>query len=322
MTPEIKISVDLPRGTIQKAQHDSAWKDIIDHFLPHALEICFPDLHRQIDWTREWVGLDKELQSITKETKTGQRYVDKLIRVFLKNGSEPWILIHLEVEQNPGPEFPERMFIYALRLFDKYRRPLASCALLTDNNTHCRPTSYEVGFGGSLLQQKFLLCKLIDFEKERDILESSSNPFATVILFHLDALAAKKLPQEERLRTKISLTKRLYEKGFQKQEIINLFRFLDFSIALSRPLELKYREEVHQIEAKKHMSYVSSIERISMQQGMQQGEYSLLVRLLEHKFKRVPESYRQRLKEADAETLLVWGERVLDSFSLEDVFKS
>ena len=182
-------------NTIKKAQHDSAWKDIMDCYLPQALEICFANLHQQIDWTREWIALDKELQSITKDTETGLRFVDKLVRVHLKDGSEPWVLVHIELEQAARPEFPERMFIYGFRLFDKYRCPLASCGLLTDSNTHFRPTSYEVGFAGSKLRQDFLLCKLLDFEKERDTLESSSNPFSTVILFHLDALKAKKQPK-------------------------------------------------------------------------------------------------------------------------------
>jgi flagellar biosynthesis/type III secretory pathway protein FliH len=89
------------------------------------------------------------------------------------------------------------------------------------------------------------------------------------------------------------------------------------------------------------VSYITSAERIGIkkgyeqgiqhgmqqgiqqgvQQGMQQGEYSLLLRLLEHKFKSVPESYRQRLIGADAETLLIWGERVLDANTLNEIFE-
>jgi hypothetical protein len=255
-----------------KAQHDSAWKDILDHYLPQALEICFPAVYELIDWKREWVALDKELQSVTKISETGQRFVDKLIRVSLKeNGSEQWVLIHMEVEQAPTKAFAERMFIYGIRLFDKYRHPIAGCALLTDDNKNIRPHFYEVGFGGTRLRQDFLLCKLIDFEKNRQDLESSSNPFATVVLFHLDALRAKRLPQKERFYTKINLAKRLYNKGFQKAEITNLFRFLDFSIALTNSLELEYQEEIHQVEVKRNMTYLSNIERASMQRGMEKG---------------------------------------------------
>lgn len=62
-----------------------------------------------------------------------------------------------------------------------------------------------------------------------------------------------------------------------------------------------------------------------MQQGMQQGilrgEYSLLLRQLERKFKVIPKNYRECLTKADMETLLVWGERVLSAKTLDEVFK-
>jgi hypothetical protein len=55
-------------------------------------------------------------------------------------------------------------------------------------------------------------------------------------------------------------------------------------------------------------------------EGMQQGEYSLLLRLIQRKFHEVPESYRKKMAEADAETLLEWGERILDAKYLDDIF--
>jgi hypothetical protein len=58
-----------------------------------------------------------------------------------------------------------------------------------------------------------------------------------------------------------------------------------------------------------------------IKQGMQQGEYSLLLHLIEHKFhQEVPETYRKKMAEADAKTLLKWGKRVLDAKDLDDVF--
>lgn len=59
-----------------------------------------------------------------------------------------------------------------------------------------------------------------------------------------------------------------------------------------------------------------------VQQGMQQGEYAMLLRLLQRKFHRVPQVYLENLVKADADTLLKWGERVLEASSLEEVFKS
>ena len=55
-------------------------------------------------------------------------------------------------------------------------------------------------------------------------------------------------------------------------------------------------------------------------EGCVEGEAVMLLRLLDRKFHPLPESARQRIAAADAETLLVWGERVLDASSLDEVW--
>jgi len=55
-------------------------------------------------------------------------------------------------------------------------------------------------------------------------------------------------------------------------------------------------------------------------EGRMEGEAAVLLRLMERKFHPLSESARQRVADADAETLLVWAERVLDATCLEDVW--
>lgn len=56
--------------------------------------------------------------------------------------------------------------------------------------------------------------------------------------------------------------------------------------------------------------------------GRAKGEAALLLRQLERKFGPLPEPARQRLADADADTLLAWGERLLDAGTLDDVWGS
>ena len=57
-----------------------------------------------------------------------------------------------------------------------------------------------------------------------------------------------------------------------------------------------------------------------IQEGRQEGEAALLLRQLEHKFGRVDPKTRKRVRSADTERLLDWGQRVLTAERLEDVF--
>ncbi len=56
-------------------------------------------------------------------------------------------------------------------------------------------------------------------------------------------------------------------------------------------------------------------------QGVHQGEAAMIIRQLNRRFHQVPESYLSQIQQADAETLLVWGERILEAKTLEEVFE-
>jgi predicted transposase/invertase (TIGR01784 family) len=58
-----------------------------------------------------------------------------------------------------------------------------------------------------------------------------------------------------------------------------------------------------------------------LQEGQKKDEALMLMRLLERKFGPLSDQHRRILEEADAETLLVWGERVLTANCIEDVLE-
>ncbi len=57
------------------------------------------------------------------------------------------------------------------------------------------------------------------------------------------------------------------------------------------------------------------------EQGIQQGEVAFMTRLLKHRFRKIPEAYLARIEQADAETLLLWGEKILEANTLEEIFE-
>lgn len=69
-------------------------------------------------------------------------------------------------------------------------------------------------------------------------------------------------------------------------------------------------------------SKVMTIAESLKQEGRQEGEVTLLVRQLNHRFaNHVTKKYLQLLEQADCETLSEWGENLLDAKTIEDVFK-
>jgi hypothetical protein len=240
---------------------DSPWKEILQHFLREVLAFFFPDLHDAIDWQRGYESLDKELQQIVHDARIRGRLADKLFKVWQKNGREAWFLIHIEVRGQRETEFPERMFVYSYRIYDRYRRPLVSLAVLTDDQPDWRPDRFEHNMWGCSMGIRFRVAKLLDYREQADALERSANPFAAVVLAQLKALEARQAPQS-RWQWKVRLVKRLYERGLSAEEVRQLFRLLDWMLALPQELDEAFHEELYRFQEERRMPYITSIERL------------------------------------------------------------
>lgn len=81
-----------------------------------------------------------------------------------------------------------------------------------------------------------------------------------------------------------------------------------------------FRRDLAEYEASMGNPYITSIERLGIQQGIQQGERALLARMLTKRFGPLPDWAGRRLEQADVQILEHWAERVLDADCLEDVF--
>ncbi|BAU13652.1 hypothetical protein LEP3755_41920 [Leptolyngbya sp. NIES-3755] len=125
-----------------RADYDAAWKGGVEQYLYDFLEFFFPQIHTDIDKQRGFTFLDQELAQLAKESEVSKRYVDKLIKVWLLDGKETWLLIHLEIQSQVDAEFAKRMFSYHYRIFDRYDRQAVSLALLGDNNRTWKPQEY------------------------------------------------------------------------------------------------------------------------------------------------------------------------------------
>ena len=162
------------------------------------------------------------------------------------------------------------------------------------------------------------------------------NPFGVLVAAHLKARETAR-DSQGRLRWKLALVKGLYEGGFSREDILQLFRFIDWVLTLPAELERRFLTEIEEWEEERKMPYVSSAERIGIekgiqqgieqgiqqgiQQGARQGEAALLLKQLERRFGPLPGWARERIEQAEQALLEEWGLRLLEAGSLEEVFR-
>ncbi len=125
-----------------QTEYDSPWKQILQLYFADFMLFFFPQAHREIDWSRGFEFLDKELAQVVRDAELGRRLADKLVKVYRTGGDEVWVLVHVEVQSQEETDFPRRMFVYNYRIFDRYNRSVASLAVLGDENTNWRPSSF------------------------------------------------------------------------------------------------------------------------------------------------------------------------------------
>jgi Domain of unknown function (DUF4351) len=280
---------------------DSPWKDILRAYFPQAIAFFFPQTSDLIDWDRPYEFLDKEFQAVSQDAEVGRRYADQLVKVWLKGGTELWLLLHLEVQSQSETEFEERMFIYSLRIFDQFRQVPISLAILCDESLAWRPHEYGA-------------VKLLDWRDRMNELESSNNPFATVVMAHLKVIETKR-DVDQRKAWKFRLTRGLYEKGYDRQEILDLYRFLDWILVLPKEIEREFWQELQSFEEERRVTYVTNAERF----GIEKGERSLILRLLTRRVGSLTPENRSQVESLSLEQLESLGEALLDFSSGADL---
>jgi hypothetical protein len=271
-----------------------------------------------IDWTRGYDFLDHEFQQIVRDANLGKRLADKLVKVWLKNGDEAILYIHVEVQAQHDAGFEQRMFVYHYRIFDRFNQPILSLAILGDSSPNWRPHCFGYEIGGCQLSFKFPIVKLVDYKERWEELEQSRNPFSVVVRTHLKGLETRHTP-EQRFYWKKELYQALIKEGYHKQEILELFHFMDWMLRLPNELALQFKHFVEQYEAEKQVRYVTSIEKMARADGRADGQANLLIRLLAEKFGPLNPDVQATIHHLDENRLFEGVKRSLTAQTLQEV---
>lgn len=306
-------------------EFDFPWKAMLEWYFEAFMLFFFPAAHADIDWNRGVEFLDKELRPVVRDAELGRRYVDKLAKVWRKSGEEEWVLAHLEVQGQHESAFDRRMYSYNYRLFDRYDRPVASFAVINEEGVKWKPGKFSYDLWGCKINFEFPVVKLMDYKARWPELEESDNPFATVVMAHIKAIETQNDP-EQRGFWKFYLTRRLYERGYARQDVLNLFHFIDWLMRLPEDLEALFEQQVEQLEGEKQMGYVTSIERRARKEGRDEGfkegrqeqSVRLLLRLLSHRFGEVPAVVDERLQRLSLEQLEALIDNAMTVPALDD----
>ena len=193
--------------------------------------------------------------------------------------------------------------MYNYRTYDRYRRPVASLAVLTDESVSWRPDRFGYEIWGCEVSLRFPVVKILDYNKKEEKLLQDKNPFALIVLSQLKAMETRNNP-EARTRWKFDLVKRLYQKGYSKKDVVQLFSFIDWVMSLPQELSMRFWDNLISFEEEYKMPYVTSVEKIGIEKGMQQGmlldAQDMLIEVLTERFGSVSGELSEQIKRIDS----------------------
>jgi hypothetical protein len=243
------------------------------------------------------------------------------------DGEEKWVLIHIEIQGYRDLEFSKRMFIYFYRIYDKFNRDILSIAVFADPSLGYKPDTFNYQFYGCRLEFQYRTYKVMEQDDEE--LKKSDNPFALVVLAAKKSLESKG-DEERRFLFKRELVRLMLEKGYSREEILAVFRFLDGVLALTDVDKEKIiYNELRSKEVEK-VPYITNFERLAIEKGLKQGEQIGMLRearesvldTLEEKFSMIPEEIQGRLQKIEErEVLRQLRRQAIRASSLEEFLK-
>jgi len=262
-----------------RPKYDTLWKGVLEEVMKDLLLFVDPNVEKELDLERGFQFLDKELTELCPEPEkpAHTRVVDKLVKVFLRNGSERWMLLHIEVQGKSSKEFPLRMFEYFARLFIKYRQPVAAIAVLTGKVSNKRQGVFEERYLWSHTLYEYKTMCIADYSDEE--LLASMNPFAAVVMVAKQVLLNAKGTEKERdnilFEQKISMVKLLKERmavfGEKKTRAIMVF-LNNYVVFNTSEINRKFTTRTDEIfQIKNTMGIFEQLAEIKHQEGLQQG---------------------------------------------------
>ncbi|WEK18353.1 MAG: hypothetical protein P0Y49_16305 [Candidatus Pedobacter colombiensis] len=287
-----ETSAFVQRKPKQKAKRkparrdDELWKGILADVFEDFLRFFFLDADELFDFKKKFVFLDKEFNRLfpPEENAVGVRFVDKLVKVHLKDGGSNFILIHVEIQGSKGhEELSSRMFRYFYRAKDKHNVSVTAFAILIDDIKSYHPQIYKEEYLGTKLSYEFNTYKLLHQDEAK--LRADPNPFAIVALTVLMALKNKKISDEGLKYIKIDLAHELIKRKLNKVKHEKIMAFLAYYVNFENPeMMIKFEEEVQKLTGETTPMGVKEIllER-RLREGIEKGRQVERAKALEEK---------------------------------------
>ena len=281
--------------------HDRLFKELLSTFFVEFLDLFAPQVACQID--RDSVRFLP--QEYFADLSTGEKKIIDLLAEVKLLGQDAVVLIHVEAQASSKADFAQRMFFYFARLYQKYGHRIYPIVVFSfDEPLREEPCTHCVEFAGlKVLEFNFAPIQLNRLHW-RDYL-SQPNPVAAAMM------AKMKIDEGDRPRVKAECLRLLTTLRLDPARVQLISGFIDTYLRLNVQEEGMFQAEIGKLDESEQVG-VMQIVTSWMEQGIEQGERSLILRLLTRRIGDVTPDLQSQIQSLSLPQLESLGEALLD----------
>ncbi|MBX3168314.1 MAG: flagellar assembly protein H [Candidatus Eremiobacteraeota bacterium] len=292
--------------------HDRLFKELLSTFFIEFLELFFPSVAALIDRSVAPVFLDKETFG------EGRRQADLVVQVRVA-GQDTAFLVHLEPQAQPIENFPEKMFGYFVRFWERYGLRIYPIAIFSYGSRTEHEGELEMRFPDlAVLNFRYARLELPRLDWRAFV--EQANPVASALM------ARMRIRKQDRPRVKLQCLRLLASLRLEPSKSALISHFVDSYLQLEadevRVFE-KILETIPEGEQGGIMRITTSWKEEGRVEGLQEGRVEGLrdgVGLaLELKFGPKSAPLVERIRSFDLDALQTLQERLRDGATLEEL---
>ncbi len=218
--------------------YDDSWKNALNFWLKAAIKFFLPNTYKLINWKKEYVFLEDELQKFSINDKKSR--VDKLIQFSLIKGHKILLLLHIEIQSHSPKTIAQRMFHYGLKLMIQYPGyDLISFILYIGKEKYKNIHIYQpfqLNKNYMITGEYFVLAEHSESE-----LKNSKSIIGYALLL-TKWINKQKQSGEKRVRVLKRFLEFLNSQNIAKEELEKLYQFAEILVTLPKEEKLEYAE--------------------------------------------------------------------------------
>jgi len=268
----------MKEQSLPPIDHDRLFKELLATFFQDFIELFFPQVAAVIDF-----GHIKFLQQevFTDVTAGEKRKVDLLVETKLRGeyaDEDGLIIIHPESQATRQPEFPERLFVYFSRLYEKYRRRIVPIAIFSYDGYPrvTEPDEFSVTLPFlDVLHFRYYSLELRKLQWRE--YASRDNPVAAALLSKMH------YNEKECVQVKLEVYRMIARLQLDPAREQLISGFFETYMQLTEPEEQQLRQELHKLEPHEEewiMRIMTSYERKGWIEGEKAGEVKGKIEML------------------------------------------